>query len=71
MYKNELIVALKDLAKKDLTDESNIFDHPCSVAVRALDQAYYDIEELRSLAKSGRYCKRHKVLVETPYNPQW
>ena len=38
MNRSELIELLTELALKDLSDGSDIYDHPCSVAIRAINQ---------------------------------
>ena len=35
MNREELIKLLVEIAKSDLADESELFNHPCIVAVRA------------------------------------
>lgn len=44
MSKSELIELLDDLAKRDLALGADLFDHPCSVAIRALNQIDGDEE---------------------------
>ena len=36
MENNELIELLNELAEKDLAEGADLFDHPCSVAIREL-----------------------------------
>ena len=36
----ELRELLKDLSEQDLAEGSNINDHPCSVAIKVIDDAY-------------------------------
>lgn len=43
MNKKELIELLEELAQKDLIEGKDIFDHPCTVAVRAINKAFDDI----------------------------
>ena len=45
MKKPELIDILEKLAKEDLEDGEDIFDHPCSVAVRAINSVDIDDKE--------------------------
>ena len=74
MNKIELIEVLTGLANKDLAKDSSIDDHPCMVAVRAIDQCFDDIGALKDIVE-GRTTgksKRCQVLVKTPtYNPAW
>jgi hypothetical protein len=37
MQRSELKEVLQDLAVKDLVDGKDIFDHPCSVAIRVIE----------------------------------
>ena len=66
MNKKEIIDLLTDMAEKDLHGDADLFDHPCSVAVRALIKAFDDIDVLRNLCdRSGikGNSKREQVLV--------
>lgn len=38
MNYNELVPILKELAEKDLSEGSDIYDHPCIVAIRLIDR---------------------------------
>ena len=73
MNKEELIDLLEDLAKKDLEDGADIFDHPCSVAVRAINKYESDISELQNLAKGSERSKSKRIqtLVRGIYCPSW
>lgn len=72
MNKETLTELLKELAEADLKSGTDIHDHPCSVAVRALDQCFIDIDTLRGLAPhSSTYTKRTQILVREPYKPDW
>ena len=65
----EIKEKLSELAKKDLSNSKDLFKHPCSVAVRAIDQCVEDINLLRIAAKNTRgKSKRVTVLVKAPYN---
>ena len=70
---NELKELLSEMAEKDLVEGHDIYDHPCSVAIRALDQCFDDIEVLKKVVKnsSSFYSKRVQVLVKTNYKPEW
>ncbi len=71
---NQLICKLEDLANGDLTEGSDIYDHPCSVAIRAIESARDDIEYLKLVLKGKRNidCKRAQVLIKTStYTPKF
>jgi hypothetical protein len=40
---------LAELAEKDLSDGSNLYDHPCSIAIRAIESYAENINYLRSI----------------------
>jgi hypothetical protein len=79
MKKKELIELLEDIAKKDLVDGSDLFDHPCSVAVRALNECFEDIKTLKRLLpknRAGGYRfkngnKRIQMLAGLTYDPEY
>jgi len=73
MNKDELIELLEDMAEKDLVDGADIFDHPCTVAVRAIRRYEEDIRELRTLAKGKErgMSKRIQTLVRGIYDPSF
>lgn len=73
MDKQELISVLSELASKDLADHSDINDHPCMVAVRAINQCFDDIAHLQQIVSSGAgpKSKRSVYLSKLPYNPKW
>ena len=73
MNKDELIEILKEVAEKDLVDGKDIFDHPCSVAIRAITQYDLDIRQLKGLAKGSERGKSKQVqtLVRGVYHPTW
>ena len=73
MNKNELLELLDEIAGKDLEDGADIFDHPCSVAVRAITQYEADIKQLQGLAKGSERgkSKQVQVLVKGIYSPSW
>ena len=70
---NELKELLEEMADKDLSDGSDIYNHPCSVAIRALDRCFDDINILRRMSE-GRVSNKSKkvqVLVKSNYDPFW
>lgn len=72
MNREELFHLLGELAEKDLAPDSDIFDHPCSVAIRAINKAFDDVNTLRGVAhKSMEHSKKVKMLIGLPYNPDW
>ena len=71
MNKEELIALLKEIAETDLADGSVIHDHPCSVAVRAIEQCFDDIEYLIPAVPKMRGSKRLQMLAGLTYNPSW
>lgn len=64
---------LESLASNDLSDDSSIDDHPCMVAVRALDQSFEDIEILRRVIINNPQARSKKVttLIKLNYDPSW
>lgn len=40
MKKNELCELLSEIAENDLAEGTDIYDHPCIVAIRAIDRGY-------------------------------
>lgn len=73
MNKAELTGFLEIIAEKDLADNATIFDHPCSVAVRAIEQCFIDIKNLQRIALGNERNKSKKVqvLVKGIYDPTW
>ena len=73
MGKDDLIDLLEQMAEKDLEDGADIFDHPCTVAVRAITQYESDIKQLQGLAKGSDRGKSKQVqtLVRGIYSPSW
>jgi len=69
--KTDLKELLQAIAENDLADGCSIDDHPCAVAVRAIDGCFSDIERLQVLVKEKPKCKRDIVLVNAPYSPEW
>jgi len=73
MNKTQLIELLNELAEEDMAEGSEIYDHPCSVAIRALNKCFDDIKLLREISNGfheGK-SKRAKILLVTNYNPEW
>lgn len=56
---SELRELLLELAENDLSEDANIYDHPCSVAVRVIDEYENDIDYLRAVI-SGAANKKSK-----------
>jgi hypothetical protein len=73
MNKEELTELLKEIAENDLNKDADIYDHPCSVAIRALDQCFDDIGILKGVVKrsSASYSKKVAVLIKMSYKPSW
>jgi len=73
MNKNELCELLTEIAEKDLELGCDLHGHPCSVAVRAIESCFADIEFLKSIA-NGRVPKCSKaarMLLGLSYSPTW
>ena len=73
MNKEQLVELLKEVAKNDLSDGMDIFDHPCTVAIRAINQSFDDIECLKRVAldKSNAKSKKVMMLLKLNYNPNY
>lgn len=73
MNKSELVELLETMAKKDLTDGADISDHPCSVAIRAINQSFDDIEFLKRIISgaANKQSKRAYTIRGLTYNPTW
>lgn len=71
MNKSELVDLLCQIAEKDLANDADLRDHPCMVAIRAINTAFDDIELLRSVAPKKKGSKRMQMLTSTLYNPKW
>ena len=67
----ELTDLLEHIAEKDLEAGADLFDHPCSVAVRAINKAFNDIELLRLIAPKKKGSKSIQMLTGLRYNPTW
>lgn len=73
MNRNELTELLQKMADRDLVEGADIADHPCSIAIRALDQCFDDVDTLRSVVGNNARgkSKRVQVLVGLNYDPSW
>jgi len=73
MNRPELIELLQELVESDLVVGSNIYDHPCAVAIKAINQCFDDIKFLQGIAKGNERnkCKRIQVMVKGIYDPSW
>ena len=71
MNRKELIQLLQEVALYDRADGSNIYDHPCSVAIRAINEAFEDIETLRKIAPRRVGSKKVQMLTGLSYDPSW
>ncbi len=68
---DELKELLEGIASEDLSDGSDLHDHPCTVAIRALDQCYEDIGILRRAFKNKQHSKKVQVLLGLSYGPSY
>ena len=71
MNRPELTELLEKVAEYDLEEGSKLRDHPCSVAIRALDKCFDDINALRSVAPKKQGSERIQMLTGLSYNPSW
>ena len=71
MDKQELIELLDEIAMNDIEDAANIDDHPCRVAIRAIDKCFDDIEMLRNISPKKAGSKKVQMLTGSRYNPSW
>ena len=73
MNREELTGLLAELAEADLQEGKDLYDHPCNVAIRAINQAFDDIEVLRRACKykEAAKTKRATMLIELYYDPSW
>lgn len=73
MNKIELCELLEELAKKDLVDGGDIFDHPCTVAVRALNQIFDDVNMLKNVMNKGQggQSKATQTILGLRYDPSF
>lgn len=77
MNKEELVFALDDLARHGILGEAELDSHVCTIAIRAINQCFEDIDmllgyiegeelEIPSLPASG-----YRGKPTHPYNPEW
>ena len=77
MNKDELIAALTLIAAQDTICNPGILDHPCTVAIRAINQCFEDIESLRGYIEGAGFemptlgDESFQPIPTTPYNPEW
>lgn len=70
MNVNELKALLIELAEKDLSDDSKLEDHPCCVAIRAIESYKSDADFLREIAlgRKIKTSKRAEILLKMGCN---
>lgn len=72
MNRQKLVELLENIAENDLEEGSDLKDHPCSVAIKAIHQCFDDIGILKNLTRSSTWhSKKVKMLLGLPYNPEW
>ena len=73
MNKQELVEILEEIAEIDVVAGTEISNHPCSVAVRAINRAFDDMDFLRRVAngKIPKNSKRAQVMLGCPYSPEF
>lgn len=72
MKKDELIKLLQSLADADTNEGHDVNDHPCCVAIRAIEMCFDDIKSLRRAAnKEIKFSKKVEMLIKLEYNPDW
>ena len=72
MNKTELIDLLESIAEVDTLDTSKRHDHPCSVAVRAINKCFDDIGTLkRQVKRHSSQSKKVQTLIAMSYDPEW
>jgi len=73
MNRAELIDLLWDIAVEDTVDYADIQDHPCSVAIRALDRCFEDVNLLKRVVSKEVHGKSKKcqILLGLNYDPEW
>lgn len=73
MYRTQLAIMLAEIAKQDLAPGAELAAHPCSIAIKALDQAIDDIDYLKQII-NGTQTKRAKravYLIKLNYDPDF
>lgn len=73
MNKFELSEILRMLAEKDLSEGAALEDHPCIIAIKALNRCFDDIETLRAVARKlpSTQSKKVQVLISSTYDPNF
>ena len=74
MQKAELMELLMELARKDQVKGTKLSDHPCVVAMRAIDRTFDDINFLLKIARGATYLtkeNRGQFLIKLTYNPDF
>jgi len=73
MDRENLVKLLSEMAAEDLESGADIFDHPCSIAVRAIEKSFEDINVLLRVIRSDTMGRSKKVqmLIGLPYDPEW
>ena len=71
MNRQELKCLLECIAEEDVSQGSNIGDHPCPVAIMAIDKAFDEVNILRKLIPNGSYSKKVNMIIGLNYDPKW
>lgn len=71
MNKTDLIDILTEMAEKDIVEGHDIHEHPCSVAVRAINKCFEDIKTLQAICPKRQGSRRAQMLTGLNYNPEW
>ena len=73
MNKEQLTDLLTDLAKKDIAEDTDILDHPCMVANRAISQCFEDVDYLKRLisGSANKKSKKAQFMLNLNYDPNW
>lgn len=77
MKKDELIAQLEEVVQRDIIGQDiSVHDHPATVAIRAINQCFEDVERIQLMAEEilieaeAIYDEKHDMLIH-PYNPEW
>jgi hypothetical protein len=73
MDKQALTTLLEELAIDDLAEGADLRDHPCSVAIRALDQCFDDLNYMKLLVRGvqNKRSKKARTMIVNTYDPSW
>ncbi|MCK5610652.1 hypothetical protein KAR91_52755 [Candidatus Pacearchaeota archaeon] len=73
MVKSELIELLEQVAVVDLVDGAELKHHPCSVAIKAIEQCFDDVNFLKKIIAGTANPKSKKavMLLGLSYSPSW